>query len=150
MPCKKIIKCHFEILDKIKNQEVNERIVVLKVKGELISGKTSDINFHKIRKILKELGVVHVSINHHGLVSKEFSNIKVKGETTEEIEENLLLENINNIEVNQKELVAKEGADLAINLLKILRKGPKPNEKKSDYNNRILIESLDLLDMESQ
>lgn len=138
-----------EILDEIMKLDVNGKIVILKVKGELTGGKTSDINFHKIREILKESGAVHVSINHHGLVSKEFTKIRVKGETTAEIEENLLLENISNIDVNQKELNAKEGAQLAINLLKTIRKSPKPNEKKADYTNRILSESLDVLDLES-
>lgn len=138
-----------EILEGIKQIEVKDKIVILKVKGELSGGKTSEINFHEIRRILNDSGAVHVSINHHGLVSKEFTKIRVKGETTEEIEENVLLENISNIEINQKELSAKEGAQLAINLLKTLRKSPKPNEKKSDYKNRILRESLDVLDMES-
>ena len=138
-----------EILDEIKKHDVNGKIVILKVKGELSGGKTSDINFHEIRKILKGSGAVHVSINHHGLVSKEFTKIRVKGETTAEIEENLLLENISNIDVKEKELNEKEGAQLAINLLKTIRKSPKPNEKKSDYTNRILSESLDILDLES-
>ena len=139
-----------EILEKIRQQDVNEKIIILKVKGELAGGKTSDINFHEIRRILKESGALHVSINHHGLVSKEFTKIRVKGETTEEIEENLLLENIRNIEVRQEELNTKEGAKLAVNLLKTLRKSPKPNEKKTDYKNRILSESLEILDLESQ
>ena len=139
-----------EILEKVKQWDVNEKIVILKVKGELAGGKTSDINFHEIKRILNESGALHVSINHHGLVSKEFTKIRVKGETTEEIEENLLLENIRNIEVGQEELNTKEGAKLAVNLLKTLRKGPKPNEKKSDYKNRILSESLEVLDLESQ
>lgn len=142
-----------EILSRIKKYvisgKIEGRIIILKVKGELTGGKTSNINFHEIRKILKESGAVHVSINHHGLVSKEFTKIRVKGETTAEIEENLLLENIVNIDLKQKELNAKEGAELAINLLKTIRQNPKPNEKKSDYNRRILSESLDVLDLES-
>ncbi len=146
---KNSIQLYDEILDEIKKLDVNEKIVILKVKGELTGGKTSDINFHKIREMLKESGAIHVSINHHGLVSKEFTKMRVKGETTAEIENNLLLENISNIEVNQKELNAKEGAQLAINLLNTIRKSPKPNEKKADYNNRIIRESLDVLDLES-
>lgn len=138
-----------EILDGIKKIDVDGKIIILKVKGELTGGKTSDIDFHKIRENLRESGAIHVSINHHGLVSKEFTKVRVKGETTAEIEENLLLENISNIEVKQTELNAKEGAKLAINLLKTIRKSPKPNEKKSDYHNRILSESLDVLDLES-
>jgi len=142
-----------EILSRIKKYvisgKIEGRIIILKVKGELTGGKTSDINFHEIRKILKDSGAVHVSINHHGLVSKEFTKIRVKGETTAEIEENLLLENITNIDLKQKELNAKEGAELAINLLKTIRQNPKPNEKKLDYKRRILSESLDVLDLES-
>lgn len=142
-----------EILSTIKgnvvNGEINGKIIILKVKGELTGGKTSDINFHEIRTLLKDSGAIHVSINHHGLVSKEFTKIRVKGETTAEIEENLLLENIANIQVEHKELNTKEGAKLAINLLKTIRQAPKPNEKKSDYTKRILSESLDVLDLES-
>lgn len=138
-----------EILDGIKEMDVDGKIIILKVKGELTGGKTSDIDFHKIRENLRESGAIHVSINHHGLVSKEFTKVRVKGETTAEIEENLLLENISNIEVKHTELNAKEGAKLAINLLKTIRKSPKPNEKKADYNNRILSESIDVLDLES-
>jgi hypothetical protein len=137
-----------EILDEIKKFDVNGKMIILKVKGELNGGKTSDINFYEIRRLLKEAGAIHVSINHHGLVSKEFNKIRVKGETTTEIEENLLLENITNIEVDQKELNNRKGAHLAVNLLKIIRKNPKPNEKKADYNNRILTESMELLNLE--
>jgi len=52
--------------------------------------------------------------------------------------------------VGQEELNTKEGAKLAVNLLKTLRKSPKPNEKKTDYKNRILSESLEVLNLESQ
>jgi hypothetical protein len=137
-----------EILSEIKNKEVEGKIVILKVKGELSGGKTSEINFHEIRRILREAGALHVSINHHGLISKEFSEVRVKGETIDEIEEYLLLENISNIEVGSKELKDNKGAELAIRLMKTIRQNPKPNEKKVDYNNRILKESLNILELE--
>lgn len=134
------------VIEKKSQQgKINGRIIILKVKGELSGGKTSEINFHEIRKNLKEAGAHHVGINHHGLVSREFREIRVKGETTEEIEKNLLLENIDNIEVPLKKLNKQEGAELASLLLKIIRQNPKPNEKKGDYTNRILKESLGVL-----
>lgn len=137
-----------EIKAKIEKKSVKGKIIILKVKGELSTGKTSDINFHEIRKHLKDEGALHVSINHHGLVSREFIGVKVKGETNEEIEENLFLENIQNIDVPLKGLNSKEGAILARRLLKVIRQNPKPNEKKGDYTNRILKESLDILGLE--
>ncbi|MBI5680902.1 MAG: exonuclease SbcCD subunit D [Methanobacterium sp.] len=138
-----------EILSKIKKKSLDDKIVIIKVKGELSGGKTSDINFYEIRRIIREAGAIHVSINHHGLVSKEFSEIRVKGETTAEIEENLLLENVSNIEVMQKQLNGRSGAQIALELMKTIRQSPKPNEKKLDYHNRILNESLEVLDLES-
>lgn len=138
-----------EILSKIKKKSLDDKIVIIKVKGDLSGGKTSDINFNEIRRIIREAGAIHVSINHHGLVSKEFSEIRVKGETTAEIEENLLLENVSNIEVMQKQLNGRSGAQIAVELMKTIRQSPKPNEKKLDYHNRILNESLKVLDLES-
>jgi DNA repair protein SbcD/Mre11 len=137
-----------EIINKIESLDAKNKIIILKVKGTLSGGKTSDIDFNKIRIILKEKGSIHVSINHHGLSSKEFSAIRVKGETTPEIEENLLLENIRNINVSTPELKDRHGAELALKLIDIIRMSSKPNEKKSDYNNRILKNSLEILGFE--
>jgi len=137
-----------EFITKIEKTDVKGKIVIFKVKGELSGGKTSDINFHKIKTNLIEKGAIHVSINHHALVSKEFSGIRVKGENTTEIEENLLLENINNINLKIETLKDRKGAELAIKLMSIIRESPKTNEKKSNYNNRILNDSLRLFNME--
>lgn len=136
-------------IEKKQNQgKIDGRIIILKVKGELSGGKTSDINFQEIRKQMRDAGALHVSVNYHGLVSREYTEVKVKGETVEEIEENLLMENIANITVPLKELKSTEGKKLASRLLKIIRQNPKPNEKKGEYTGRILNESLGILDLE--
>jgi exonuclease SbcD len=136
-------------LERRKNQgEIEGRIIVLKVRGELSSGKTSDVNFQEVRKYLKEASALHVSINYHGLISREYTEIRVKGETVEEIEENLLLENLENIDLPLEELKGTNGKELATRLLKILRQNQKTNEKKGEYNLRILNESLSVLGLE--
>ncbi len=136
-------------IERKSNQgQIDGRIIVLKVKGELSGGKTSDVNFQEIRKNLKDAGALHVSVNYHGLVSREYTEIRVKGGTVEEIEENLLQENLVNINVPLKELKDTEGRELASRLLKIIRQNPKPNEKKGEYNTRILNGSLDVLGLE--
>lgn len=136
-------------LERRKNQgEIEGRIIVLKVRGELSSGKTSDVNFQEVRKYLKEASALHVSINYHGLVSREYTEIRVKGESVEEIEENLLLENLENIDLPLEELKGTNGKELATRLLKILRQNQKTNEKKGEYNLRILNESLSVLGLE--
>lgn len=136
-------------LERRKNQgEIEGRIIVLKVRGELSSGKTSGVNFQEVRKYLKEASALHVSINYHGLISREYTEIRVKGETVEEIEENLLLENLKNIDLPLEELNSTNGKELATRLLKILRQNQKTNEKKGEYNLRILNESLSVLGLE--
>jgi hypothetical protein len=136
-------------IDKKSNKgKIDGRIVILKVKGELSSGKTSDVNFQELRKSLKDAGALHISINSHGLTSREFTEIRVKGETVEEIEVNLLKENISNLKIPLKELKDGKGIELASRLLKIIRQNPKPNEKKGEYDNRILKESLGVLELE--
>jgi len=120
-------------LQRKENQgKLEGRIIVLKVRGELSSGKTSDVNFQEVRKYLKEASALHVSINYHGLVSREYTEIRVKGGSVEEIEENLLLENLENIDLPLEELKGTNGKELATRLLKILRQNQKTNEKREN------------------
>lgn len=139
-----------EIIDEIDSRDVDGKIVIMKVKGQLSSGKTSDINFKRMKEILKEKGAIYVNINHHALDSKEFSNITYKGESDEEIEENLLRKNRVNVNVETNDLKNENGTQLAIRLIRILRHGSNPNEKKIDYNNRILKDSLKVLNLEER
>jgi len=137
-----------ELERKESNGKIDGRIIVLKVKGELSSGKSSDVNIQEVRKYLKEAGALHVSVNTHGLISREYTEIRVKGETVEEIEENLLQENLTHLKLPIKELTSTKGKELASRLLKILRQNQKTNEKRGEYNTRILKESLAVLGLE--
>ncbi|MDP4039592.1 MAG: DNA repair exonuclease [Candidatus Pacearchaeota archaeon] len=46
-----------KLIEKLKNQEIRNKIVILKLKGVLERGKVSDINFNKIQSYLQEEGV---------------------------------------------------------------------------------------------
>lgn len=139
-----------EILITIEKIEVYNKIVIIKIFGQLSGGKTSDINFYNIKKILTDKGAINVSINHHALVSKEYEGISFKGDNQFEIEKNLLMENTANIDVNLNELKDEKGAEMAIQLIKIIKQNQKANEKKFDYLNRISIGSLNVLGLEGQ
>jgi len=132
-----------EELERRKNQgEIEGKIVVLKVKGELSSGKDTDVNFKKVNKYLRDADALHVSINHSGLVSRKYTEIRVKSGNEKEIEENLFLENLENIDLLLEELKGVDGKELAIKLFEILKQKKKTREKKKEYNQRILNESL--------
>lgn len=135
-----------EIKEKVEKEDFDRQIVVIKVKGQLSGGKTSDIDFNEIVQCLKERGACHVAINYHGLISTEFGKSRRKGETPSEIEVNLLKENLANLELPHMNLKGEELLNMSLELLNVLRQSPKPNEKKSDYTNRIVSNALKVID----
>lgn len=140
-------KLYDEILNKIEETDFNDKIVIIKVKGTLTSGKTSDINFNEIRMKIREKGAIHVGITHYSFHSKEFEVVTYKGEEISEIERNLFRDNISNLDVLDDDLNDENGVKLAINLINVLKESQKVNEKKVNYSNRILKDSLKILDI---
>ncbi len=136
-----------EILNKIEETEFNGKIVIIKVRGALTSGKTSDINFNEIRMNIRDKGAIHVGISHYSFHSKEFEAVTYKGEEDSEIERNLFKENISNVDVLDDDLNDENGVELAVNLMNVLKESQKVNEKKANYSSRILKDSLNILDI---
>ena len=136
-----------DLENSLRQIDVKGKMVLLKVNGELASGKTSDVDFTSIRKTLMEQGALQVRINRYGLSSKEYTSIKVKGSDVREIEEKIFEENIGKMKLSNPKLISKNGVKLSVNLLKILRDPPKVNESKDDYLNRIIDQALRVLEL---
>ena len=134
-----------DLLDKLSKTEAKNKIAVVKIKGELSGGKTSDISSGEIRDLLKENGALDVIINRYGLTSRDYASVKVVGEDVPTIENKLLRENIGAVKVSLEELKADKGAKLAQDLLKVLRQEQKLNETKKDYAERIQKHALQAL-----
>lgn len=125
------------------------KIVLLKIKGTVSSGKVSDINFAKIRDSLLGRGAVVVNINRYGLSSKEHEQVIVSGENKEEIEDKLLKENINTVKIDNPELKEEKGIVLAKRLLHEMRNECKESETKRDYEKRITDSALKIFNVEA-
>lgn len=138
-------KANTDIESKLSQNEVQDKIVLLKIKGELSGGKTSEIKTWNFKNILIANGALFVDVNKYGLTSKEFEAVKVSGEDVPSIEKKLLRENIGTVTVSLAKLKGDKGAQLAEKILGSLRVDAKDGEKKSDYTARVLDESLDLL-----
>ncbi|WEU40350.1 MAG: DNA repair exonuclease [Candidatus Odinarchaeum yellowstonii] len=134
-----------DLAEKLRKADLNNKIVLLKVSGELASGKTADVDFTSIRRIIMERGALHARINRYGLTSKEYTSIKVKGSDVKEVEEKIFEENLRTVKLSNQKLTSTEGVKLALNLLKVLRDPPKVNESKDDYLNRIRSQALNVL-----
>jgi exonuclease SbcD len=125
--------------------DVKNKAVMLRVRGELSGGKTSDINFARLRQNLLERGAISVYVNRHGLTSKEFAAIKAAGEDVETIESRLLKENIGAVNVAENSLKGEDGTKLAMTLLKALRRATKAGESKQSYDEHMKEQAIETL-----
>jgi DNA repair protein SbcD/Mre11 len=142
---KNVLQAKKDLLDKLGKIGVENKVVIVKLKGELAGGKTSEISSSGIRDLLKGNGALDVIINRYALTSREFAAVKVAGEDSSAIEARLLRENIGAVKVSVEELKADRGAKLAEDLLKILMQGQKVNETKKDYEERIQKHAWEML-----
>jgi len=131
--------------ENLESVDVNDKVVMLRIHGELSGGKTSDINFGKLRQDLAERGAIAVYVNRHGLTSKEFAAIRAAGEDVQAIENRLLKENLGTAKVFENVLKGENGLKLATNLLKVLRQLSKVGESKQNYVERMKEQGLETL-----
>ncbi|MFH1328425.1 MAG: exonuclease SbcCD subunit D [Candidatus Bathyarchaeota archaeon] len=126
-----------ELKKAIQNLNVKGKLVLLKVFGELAGGKTSDLEFSELRRMLLDRGANYVNINRFGLSSKEYANVKVVEEDITSIENRLFKDNINSVKLSNKTLKDDSGVRLAHELLKTVRQEQKIGETKKDYEARV-------------
>ena len=75
-----------KIISEINNREIQDKIVLLRVRGNLEKGKNSDIKFSKIEEHAKNRGAYFILRNTHNLKTKEVE-LDIDIEDTENIEE---------------------------------------------------------------
>jgi DNA repair exonuclease SbcCD nuclease subunit len=129
----------------VKESDVENKLVILKVKGEMASGKTADINFSALEKLLSEMGAAHTMITRSQLTSIEYSAIKVTEYNTTDIENRIFRESIGSTKVSTSKLRGEAGVKLSKSLLQTLKHGRKHNETKSVYETRIAETSIDMI-----
>lgn len=138
-------KTEEDLADRAKACDATDKIVLVKVRGELSTGKTSDIDFTRIYRILQEQGARYASINHAGLTSREYTGIRVSGEDPRQVESKLFKESIGQVNVKDPMLKGETGVQLSVKLLAILRQAKKENESKTEYDSRILSDGSNVL-----
>jgi len=134
-----------DLLEIVSHVEPADKLVLVKVAGEMSGGKTSDIDFQRIKRILKDRKALEVLLNYQRLTSKEYAAIKVAGKDIHEIEERLFKENIGIVKVSDPKLKSESGIKLSRELLNVLKEAKKENEAKSSYESRIVSQAIDTL-----
>ncbi len=125
-----------EIISKINQKNLEDKIVLLKVKGELEKGKNSDIKFQQIEEFIKNNGAYFMLKNSHDLNTKEYdTNIEIKDEK--------------NIEKETIEQYSKENPSnfnkLIPSLMDSLSIEKQEDEKTDVFNNRLIEEVKKIL-----
>jgi exonuclease SbcD len=140
-----------ELSKKLDDLEVNGRVVVIRVKGELAGGKTTDIDFSELGRKLMTRGAAYVHFNRFSLTSREYAASRIAGEDIPAIESNLFRENIGAVKVSQANLKGEEeGVHSAVELLKLERQPQKGGESKGDYAARLLRSGVETLKLKKE
>jgi len=145
MSNKNSVQANEELYEQFKNLEVDKKLVLIRIIGELSGGKTADIHISKLKNVLRQNGAIYADINRRLLSSREYEGVKVQGKDISEVEHRLLKENIDAMKITVPYLKGKDGVKIAIELLEVLRNEIKSNEKKREYEARIIKDALQTL-----
>jgi len=117
--------------------DVAGKLVVVKVFGELSTGKTAEVDFNGFREALAKRGAVYLHLSRGQLRSREMVAVTVGGSEPGEIEEKVFAELAGAVKVGEgtlKEEPVKAAKDLLMQLRVPKRKG----ETESDYESRFM------------
>ena len=119
-----------ELKQKAEQAKAEDAIILVKVKGELSTGKASEVDTEEVRKQLSQDGAFTVYVSRGGLSTRERAQIRVDGdEGRAEIEIKLLKENLANHPSKMDALKGEEGLIRARRLLGALSEEQKGGTK---------------------
>lgn len=136
------------------NEDVMGEIVLIQLKGTLKGGDVNQIAIKEFRESLKLDGAVDVNISISRLKNPETSDdlVVYENESTKDIESRIFGEQLVKFDEKHPEVhdnlfgeTGGKGEFMATDLLDVLRQPKYAKEKKEDYQNRILKESVKVL-----
>jgi hypothetical protein len=130
-----------EIISSIKDFE--DKIITLRVKGVLKSGKPNDVNFKEILSRLENAFVVLKNTNK--LTTKEFEELEIETGNIEEIEDKIIKSHLSQIKV--KDFTEEKEEKVVHDLLEQFGLEKDENEKNADFEDRLadsIIKSLNI------
>ena len=143
---KTVIESLEHIEQKISVINAEDKIVTVRIKGSLASGKTYEIKTNEIREQLRNKGALEVLINKNALTSKEYTPISVVvGKTNEEIEETLIHEHAE--KTSFKKISKKDMENKIHEILGVLGTDREEGTKVNVYNEELLQKFLGIFNL---
>lgn len=124
--------------------EVDGKVVVVKVFGELTSGKTSEVEFASFRENILKRGAIYLHLNRSRLRSKEFEGQVVVSEDVQKIEEDAFREFSMAKKFEETKLNA-EAVSLSKALFQQLKVPKMEGETEGDYESRVREAAVEVL-----
>jgi DNA repair protein SbcD/Mre11 len=125
-----------ELSSLASGSQVDGRVALLTVEGQLSEGKTSDIDFFSIKKRILASGPLSLLANYSKLSSKEQARQVGPSKPFHVTERELFLQNIARVKSGEKKLLGEEGVKTSLELLGAMKQDRKENENKSDFQER--------------
>ena len=129
-------RTRLELSDLVRSSDVEGKVVLLRVQGELSEGSTSDIGFPSIRKELASRGPICVLPNFSQLTSRDLSIPAGPPKAPHQTEQEFFSQRIASVKSSEPRLNGESGAELSLELLKSLKEERKEDETKGDYQAR--------------
>ena len=134
-----------ELREQLSSLKIVDAIITIRISGTLKSGKPSDIEFKSIINENKEAYIILK--NTTKLRTKEFSEIKVKTGSIEEVEDSIIRDHIGQIELPDIQL--NENQEILTNqLMTTLNKEKIEGEKNIDFETRIIKDAVGIFNLE--
>ncbi len=127
-----------KILSELEKQNLRDKIILLRLKGKLKQGKTSDINFQEITEKVKEKGA-YVFLKNTSKLKTEEPEIKIEIDNIDKIEDTIINEFI---EKNPSQFNS-----LISSLLNSLNLEKQEDEKTAIFESRLLLELNKILSL---
>jgi DNA repair protein SbcD/Mre11 len=124
-----------ELDEEIKDKDLKNKIVITRLFGEIKEGKTTDINYQEITKMMYDKGALFVMKNTAKLTSVKDMKIELKSGSITDIENELIEDFISKTEFEKFNTNSKK--DFVNNLIHNLAIEKVDGEKETDYKNRL-------------
>jgi len=133
---------NLDLQQEFKDKDVNNKIILIRLKGKLKLGKLLDIDLKGIMHSLYEREAYFVMKNTSAITSSDFEDVK-KDFKPEVLEEEVIKEHLGQTKVEGMDLVKEK--ELILNLISTLSNEKNEGETNATYEERLL-KDIGLLD----
>ncbi len=139
------------IESRIAGWDVDGKAVVMRVRGELVSGRRAELDLDSLHTRLPKLGARAVHIVKSYAVRESERVPTVEGETQADVERKVVDAKVGAFASKDIRFTGKAGADLSIALMRVLsEEAPAQRGGKAEYQERVVQQALELLGLTGQ